>query len=88
MKTEAQDRNTVSDGQSVAPKGFGSQAVRDFTNVTWRMTAPTVIGIAIGILADRTFQSSPYGFLAGAVIGFGLGVWMAIRMLSTVRSER
>lgn len=62
--------------------------VGDFLSVTWRMTVPTVIGLALGYWGDSVFQTSPLGFMTGALIGFGFGVYLAIRVINRVKESR
>lgn len=88
MKTEATTRKTVSDGHKEVTKSFKSRAVSDFLNVTWRMTIPTVLGIAVGMGIDGALGSSPVGFLVGAVLGFFAGIYMALKLLKSVGATK
>ena len=81
MKTDGDKKNILSD---VRTSDIRSTIVSDLVNVTWRMTVPTVLGIAIGMGADKLFNSSPAGFLVGAIIGFSLGIYLAIKLLKEV----
>ena len=59
--------------------------VADFFDITWKMAVPTVAGVALGYLADRAWQTSPLFFLIGAVLGFGGGIFLAIKAVQASR---
>lgn len=54
---------------------------RDLLNTTWRMLAPTLIGLFVGMGIDSLLHSSPFGFLIGALVGFVVGIVLALRLL-------
>ena len=85
MKTDTDNKNVLSGAHA---KGMRATAIVDLINVTWRMTVPTVLGVALGMGADKIFGSSPIGFLVGAVAGFGLGVFLAVRLLKKVSEDQ
>lgn len=62
--------------------------IGDFLSVTWRMTVPTVVGVALGYWMDTALQSSPFGFIAGAVVGFAVGIYMAVRIIIASKETR
>lgn len=84
MKTETDKKSFLSAGHTSGP---GSVIVRDLLNVTWRMLTPTLLGIAAGYWLGDMFGNKTAGFLAGAVLGFGTGVLLALRLLNAVKEK-
>jgi len=41
----------------------------DIASTTWRMFIPTVGGMSVGYFADQTYDTKPWLFLAGLVLG-------------------
>lgn len=78
MKTETNKKKKISGARTTS---VGATAVSDLVNVTWRMTVPTVLGVFIGMGTDRLLATSPIGFLIGAVLGFGAGIYLALKLV-------
>lgn len=47
----------------------------------WRIIADlfggVFVGLALGAIADRFFQTGPWGLIGGVLLGFAVSVWMA-----------
>lgn len=76
---KASDRR--GDIKSAARRNVKTAVLHDLVNVTWRMLAPTIAGLLIGMGLDGVLDSSPVGFLSGATIGFVIGLVAALVLL-------
>jgi F0F1-type ATP synthase assembly protein I len=54
--------------------------LKDIGNVTWRMFAPVIVGIALGLLADSKFDSSPWG----VIVGVGVGIVTTVLLIRNI----
>lgn len=78
MKTETDNKAVVSDGRT---QGVGAMALRDLINITWRMAVPTILGLLLGVFIGEMVGYKAAGFLIGAVLGFGVGLYLAVKLL-------
>lgn len=85
MKTETEKKTILSAGRA---SGMGMVVVRDIANVTWRMLTPTLAGIALGYWLGSLVGQTTAGFLTGAVIGFAVGMYFALRLLNEVKEHQ
>jgi F0F1-type ATP synthase assembly protein I len=54
--------------------------LKDLGNVTWRMFAPVSVGLALGLLADSKFDSSPWG----VIVGVGVGIVTTVLLIRNI----
>lgn len=78
MTSKSHAIKSASPGEHRAIRGV---IVRDLLNITWRMLVPTLLGLFLGMGFDTLVHSSPFGFLAGALVGFIVGLVLALRLL-------
>lgn len=59
--------------KSKSPTPPGRSAVvlllADIASTTWRMFVPTVGGMSVGYFADKAYDTKPWLFVAGLVLG-------------------
>lgn len=78
MPTDTRSQSPASSGSRPDTRAVILGTIAD---ITWRMMLPTLIGLFGGMAIDSMLSSSPIGFLAGAVVGFAIGVMSAFRLL-------
>jgi ATP synthase protein I len=57
----------------------GEQAVSQAYRIVAELIGGVLVGLAFGFLADRIFRTTPWGLVAGVLLGFALSIWMARR---------
>ncbi|WP_298125441.1 AtpZ/AtpI family protein [Brevundimonas sp.] len=57
----------------------------------WRILAElfggVFVGVAIGFVADRFLGTTPWGMIAGVLLGFAVSVWMARRTANRLMAQ-
>jgi hypothetical protein len=64
MSKDSNEGNSGGPGKSPA-----SVLILTIADTTWRMFVPTVGGLLLGRMADEHWLLSPFGMIAGVVIG-------------------
>lgn len=85
MKSERSTRPADQSGRTTAVRQV---VIGDFLNVTWRMTVPTVLGLAAGYWLDRWLGSSPWLFMFGALLGLIAGIMLAGRIIRASQEDK
>jgi ATP synthase protein I len=65
--------------QRPAGQHAGEQAVSQAYRIIAELLGGVLVGLALGFLADRLFRTTPWGLVAGVLLGFALSIWMARR---------
>ena len=55
----------------------GEQAVSQAYRIIAELFGGVVVGMVAGFVFDRVFKTTPWGLLAGVLIGFALALWLA-----------
>jgi hypothetical protein len=66
----------VEQPESPSPLSVGIEWASRITTIGLEFVLPMVLGYGM----DSWLRTSPFGTLAGAVLGFALGMWQTIRM--------
>lgn len=75
------ERAAALDARTQRPTGghAGEQAVGQAYRIIAELIGGVLVGMALGFLADRLFRTTPWGLIAGVLLGFALAIWMARR---------
>jgi ATP synthase protein I len=75
------ERAAALDARTQRPeaKHAGEQAVSQAYRIIAELLGGVLVGLALGFLADRLFRTTPWGLIAGVLLGFALSIWMARR---------
>ncbi len=57
----------------------GEQAVSQAYRIIAELIGGVLVGLAAGFIVDRVFRTTPWGLIAGVLLGFALSIWMANR---------
>jgi ATP synthase protein I len=57
----------------------GEQAVSQAYRIIAELIGGVLIGLAAGFIFDRVFKTTPWGLLAGVLLGFAFALWLAWR---------
>ncbi len=57
----------------------GEQAVSQAYRIIAELIGGVLVGLAAGFIVDRVFNTTPWGLIAGVLLGFLLSIWMARR---------
>jgi ATP synthase protein I len=57
----------------------GEQAVSQAYRIIAELLGGVLVGMAAGFIADRLFNTLPWGLIGGTLLGFALSIWMARR---------
>src|ERR1700754_4526441 len=57
----------------------GEQAVSQAYRIIAELLGGVLVGLAAGFIVDRVFKTTPWGLIAGVLLGFALSIWMARR---------
>jgi ATP synthase protein I len=70
----------------------GEQAAGQAYRILAELLGGVLLGLAVGFIADRIFRTTPWGLIAGVLLGFALSIWMARRtanrLMAQARQER
>ena len=75
------ERAAALDARTQRPTGghAGEQAVGQAYRIIAELLGGVLVGLALGFVADRIFRTTPWGLIAGVLLGFALSIWMARR---------
>ena len=59
---------------------YGSRAVGGAYKLLGVLVGGVVVGLALGFVVDMVLDTTPAGLVAGVLLGFGVSVFMAMRM--------
>ena len=48
--------------------------LKDIGDVTWRMFAPILVGIGVGVMIDGSASTGPWGVVGGIVLGLAITI--------------
>jgi F0F1-type ATP synthase assembly protein I len=85
MKQAAAHTTTKSRGQG-APLSVGGVALA-FLDTTWRIAAPVILFMVLGIIADRRLGTKPWITLLSVAIGFVLAALLVKRQIAAVEKS-
>jgi ATP synthase protein I len=57
----------------------GEQAVGQAYRIIAELLGGVAVGMALGFIVDRVLKTTPWGLIAGVLLGFLLSIWMARR---------
>ena len=57
----------------------GEQAVSQAYRIIAELIGGVLVGLAAGFIVDRIFRTTPWGLIAGVLLGFALSIWLARR---------
>jgi ATP synthase protein I len=75
------ERAAALDARTQRPSGghAGEQAVGQAYRIIAELIGGVLVGLAAGFLVDRVLMTTPWGLIAGVLLGFALSIWMARR---------
>ena len=76
-------RTTTDKFVDAAAQKVVSQAYR----IIAELIGGVLIGLGLGVAADRLFGTAPFGVLVGVLLGFGLSVYLARRTANRLMAE-
>ena len=77
----AQHHATTKSPATAASSRAQLRVGRELLDTTWRMTIPVVLCASLGIVLDRSLQTSPFLTIVGMIIGFGAAALLVKRQI-------